>query len=297
MQSTRLFEILYILLNKEHVRAKDLAERFEVSSRTIYRDIDALSMAGVPVYTKKGKGGGIHIIPGFVMDKSMFDEHEQQEILASLQGLAKLNANHSDTIIKKLAAIFDQKVTNWLEVDFSEWGYDNTQLFTDLKTAIIRRQLIEFDYLTPDGKITHRQVEPMTLWFKSTSWYLKAFCLLRQSSRIFKLTRIRNLTLNEYHFAERELLLEDEWDETEKSMPIINFKLKIAPAAAYRIFDDFRSGDLQADGSYLVNVSCCECDWIYNIILSYGEQIEIIEPTCARETLLKKVRNINRKYL
>ena len=297
MQTTRLFEILYILLNKERVTARELAERFEVSTRTIYRDIDAISMAGVPIYTEKGKGGGIRLMPDFVMNKSVLNDSEQQEILSSLQGLAQLNVAHSDTTLEKLSAIFNKTATNWLEVDFSEWGYDHTQLFANLKTAILQHQIIEFNYLTPDGKTTHRQVEPTTLWFKSTSWYLKAFCLLRQSARIFKLTRIRNLTLTDMHFSERVILLEDEQVDTEVSIPIINFKLKIEPVAAYRVFDDFGNGALQADGSYIVNVSCCECDWIYSIILSYGEQIEIIEPPCARESMRKKVEKINRKYL
>ena len=297
MQTTRLFEILYILLNKERITAKELAERFEVSTRTIYRDIDALSMAGVPVYTEKGKGGGIRLMPDFVMNKSVLNDNEQQEILSSLQGLAQLNITHSDTTLEKLSATFNKTATSWLKVDFSEWGCNNTQLFVLLKTAILKRNIVEFDYLTPDGKTTYRQVEPVTLWFKSHAWYLQAFCLLRQSARIFKLTRIRNLTLTDEHFSEREILLEDEQVDTEVPILIIDFKLRIEPVAAYRVFDDFGNGELQEDGSYIVNVSCCECDWIYSTILSYGEHIEIIDPPCAREAIRKKVEKINRKYL
>ena len=297
MQTTRLFEILYILLNKERITAKELAERFEVSTRTIYRDIDAISIAGVPIYTEKGKGGGIRLMPDFVMNKSVLNETEQQEILSSLQGLAQLNIVQTDTTLEKLSATFNKTATDWLEVDFSEWESNNTQIFATLKKAILQHQIIEFDYLTSDGQITHRQVEPVKLWFKSRAWYLKTFCLLRQSARIFKLTRIRNLTLTDLHFPERETLPIVGQVETDLSTPMIDFKFRIEPAAAYRIFDDFGNGELQEDGSYMVNVSWIEDDWIYGLILSYGEDIEVIEPPCAREFIRKKVEKINEKYL
>ena len=274
-----------------------LAERFEVSTRTIYRDIDAISLAGIPIYTEKGKGGGISLMPDFVMNKSVLNENEQQEVLSSLQGLAQLNLIQTDTTLEKLSATFNQTATNWLEVDFSEWETDNTQLFAMLKTAILQQKVIAFDYLAPDGQTTRRQVEPMNLWFKSRAWYLKTFCLLRQSARTFKLTRIRNLTLTDTHFLERADQSSPDQLESELPMPLINFKFKIEPAAAYRIFDDFGGGELQADGSYLVNVSWTEDDWVYGLILSYAEYIEVIEPAHVREIIQKKVEKINKKYL
>jgi len=292
MQTTRLFEILYILLNKKRITAKELAARFEVSTRTIYRDIDTLSIAGIPIYTEKGKGGGISLMPDFIMNKSMLNEIEQQEVLASLQGLSQLNVNQSDTTIEKLSATFNKPVTDWLEVDFSEWESNNAQTFATLKDAILKRQIIEFDYLNKDGKITNRQVEPIKLWFKSRSWYLKTFCLLRQSARTFKLTRIRNLTPTNLNFSERELQPTPEKAEDDLKAPIIDFKLKIDPIAAYRIFDDFGNGKLQEDGSYIVHVSWYEDDWIYGLILSYGEHIEVLAPPQARENFRKKVEKI-----
>ena len=297
MQTTRLFETLYILLNKKRVTAKELAERFEVSTRTIYRDIDTISIAGIPIYTEKGKGGGISLMPDFVMNKSVLNEVEQQEILSSLQGLAQLNITQTDTTIEKLSATFNKTVTDWLEVDFSEWESNNTEIFATLKDAIVQRQIIEFDYLNSDGKITSRQVEPIKLWFKSRAWYLKTFCLLRQSERTFKLTRIRNLTLTDLHYPKRDLQPIPEKVATDESVPIIDFKLKIDPAAAYRIFDDFGNGKIQADGSYIVYVSWPADDFIYGLILSYGEHIEVLEPLQARDTIRKQVGIINEKYL
>lgn len=297
MQTTRLFEILYILLNKEHITAKELAARFEVSTRTIYRDIDAIGMAGVPIYTEKGKGGGIRLMSDFVINRSVLNDSEQQEVLASLQGLAQLNIVQTDTTLEKLSATFNKRATNWLEVDFSEWECDNTQLFATLKTAILERNIIEFNYLKSDGNTTHRQVEPVKLWFKSRAWYLKTFCLLRQSERIFKLTRIRNLMVTDRYFSERDIQLEQEQVDPDFLAPMTHFKLKIEPAAAYRVFDDFGKGQLQADGSYLVDVNWTGDEWLYGLILSYAENIEIIEPVHARERIRKKVEKINKKYL
>lgn len=297
MQLNRLFEILYILLNKERITAKELAERLEVSTRTIYRDIDALCLAGIPIYTEKGKGGGICLLPDFIMSKSMLSDNEQQEILSSLQGLAQLNITQTDTTLEKLSATFNKTATNWLEVDFSQWECDNTELFATLKTAILERKIIEFDYLNSDGQSSHRQVEPMHLWFKSRDWYLKAFCLLRQSARIFKLTRIRNLMLTDVHFSKREIQHESKQNDLNSLPPMIDFKLKIEPMAAYRVWDDFGNGTLQEDGSYLVNVHWAEDDWVYRLILSYGEHIEVIEPKHVREKLREKACKIKKKHL
>ncbi|MCL2560479.1 MAG: YafY family transcriptional regulator [Turicibacter sp.] len=298
MQSNRLFEILYILLNKQQATAKELAERFEVSTRTIYRDIDALSLTGVPVYTEKGKGGGIRLMPDFVMNKSVLNDREQQEVLSSLHGLSQLNVTQAGTTLEKLSATFNKTATDWLEVDFSGWYSDNTELFATLKTAILQRKIVAFDYLTPEGKTLFRQVEPTKLWFKSKAWYVKTFCLLRQSARTFKLNRIRNLTLTETSFLEREVPMEQVYDEQEESAEMVDFKLKFDPSVSYRMVDDFGSGTLQEDGSYLVDFSWWTDDWewLMGTILSYGEHIEVLAPATMREAVYEKASKIREKY-
>jgi len=298
MQTTRLFEILYILLSKEHVTAKELAERFEVSTRTIYRDVDTISMAGIPLYTEKGKGGGIRIMPDFIMNKSLLNDTEQEEILSSLQGLAQMKIADSDATLEKLSATFNKTATDWLQVDFSEWGYDNTEMFVTLKSAILKRQVIEFGYLNPMGEASFRQVEPIKLWFKARSWYLKAFCLLRGDARTFKLTRIRNLTITNQTFLKRDEPIQTEPMNNElPPLPLVNFEFRIAASCGYRIVDDFGGGVLQDDGYYLVKLKYPEDDWIYRVILAYGEDIEVLAPLHAREKVHQKIQRINEKYL
>jgi predicted DNA-binding transcriptional regulator YafY len=295
MQIYRLFEIVYILLHEKLVTAKSLAERFEVSQRTIYRDIDILSMSGIPVYTEKGKGGGISLLPDFVLNKSLLSEQEQIEILSALQGLSNIKTPDTDQVLSKLTTIFQRNATNWLEVDFSFWCDDNSELFNSFKTAILERRIAEFDYYSAYGKKervkTCRRIEPIQIWFKSKSWYVKGFCLTRQTIRTFKMTRIGNLKISSENFSERDLSkipLSENTDENQK--PNVKIKLKIKPEAVDRVFDQFGYDvEEQVDGSFVVIVSWPEDEWVYGVILSYGEFIEVLEPEHLRKTLRNKL--------
>ena len=129
MQINRLFSIVYILLDKKTITAKELSERFEVSIRTIYRDVETLSISGIPIYTSKGKGGGISLIEDFVLNKSVLSEKEQNEILMSLQSLNATKFMNVEPVLKRLSTIFNRESTNWIDVDFSKWGSDDIELF------------------------------------------------------------------------------------------------------------------------------------------------------------------------
>ena len=122
MQISRLFEIVYILMNKKNTTAKELSEHFEVSQRTIYRDIDTLSQAGIPIYTNKGKGGGIGLMEHFVLNKSVLSEQEQNDILSALQGFKVTSYSDTNQVLSKLNSLFGSKNTDWIEVDFSYWN-------------------------------------------------------------------------------------------------------------------------------------------------------------------------------
>jgi len=299
MQVNRLFEIIYTLLNKNTVTAKELAERFGVSQRTIYRDIDALSLAGIPVYTEKGKGGGISLMPDFVLNKSILSEGEQNEILTALQGLSGVKAAETDRILQKLSTVFNRSAVNWLEVDFSGWGCYDGGAFYDFKTAILERRVAEFDYFSASGEMTRRRVEPIQLWFKSKSWYLRGFCLTRRDIRLFKLTRVRNLTVTDECFPERDLLV-----SAAESRPSghekrdVALRLKIAKEMTYRVYDEFDEdmAEKQPDGSFIVSVTWPEDDWVYGSILSYGEHIEVLEPEYIREIIKGKLQKTAEKY-
>ncbi len=299
MQINRLFEIIYILLDKKQVTAKTLAEHFEVSQRTIYRDIDTLSLAGIPVYTEKGKGGGISLLPDFVLNKSLLNEQEQGEILSALQGLTSVKTPETEQVLSKLSTIFQKDTRNWLEVDFSSWSYANGDIFQDFKTAILEQRITEFDYYSTYGEKTLRRIEPIQLWFKSKSWYIKGYCLMRQDIRLFKLSRIANLSVTEILFEERNLLeIVPNVEPVEHQKQDIALTFKVAPEMAYRIYDEFEAGVIkkQHDGSFLISVNWPEDDWVYGFVLSFGEYIEVLEPARVREIIKEKALRTAQKY-
>ena len=191
MQINRLFEIVYLLLEKNCITAKELSEHFGVSVRTIYRDIDILSTANIPIYTNKGKGGGISLLENFVLDKSILSEEEQNQILFALQSLEKLNVNNEKKALEKMSMLFNKGTKNWIEIDFSNWGTDSTQneKFNKIKESIINSKVIEITYFNSYGEENKRQIEPLQIWFKDKSWYIKAFCRLKQDDFI----KIRNI--------------------------------------------------------------------------------------------------------
>jgi len=293
VQINRLLEIVYVLLRQNTVTAKELAERFEVSQRTIYRDIDTLSLSGIPVYTEKGKGGGISLLPDFVLNKSILNDDEQNEILSALHGLSSIKTDETDHVLQKLSAVFNKSASEWLEVDFTDWSYRNGGYFNEFKTAILNRFIVEFDYFSTQGEKTHRRIEPIQIWFKSRAWYIHGFCLLRNDLRLFKLTRISNLVVTDEPFKERDLLrIESSEDLMREQKPCVTLVLKIAAEMTYRVYDDFCDDlvEAQPDGSFIGTVTYPEDDRVYNYILSFGEYVEVLEPKHIRDIVREKAQ-------
>jgi len=300
MQTSRLFEIIYLLLNKERVTAKELAERFGVSTRTIYRDIDTIGLAGIPVYTEKGKGGGISLLPDFVLSKSVFNEQEQNEILSMLHGLSQIRSADSERVLQKLSAVFNKTAANWLEVDFSDWSYESEDFWGGFKTAILSRRVAEFDYFSTYSEKTHRRIEPIQLWFKSKAWYLKAYDLDKQGIRLFKLSRMRNLVVTDEIFNERDILIDETATPPSATQkPYVTLRLRIKSEMAYRVLDEFADNVEEhcADGSYIITVCWPEDNWVYGTILSFGEYIEVLEPPHVREIIRTMAKKISEQYL
>nr|WP_132253934.1 YafY family protein [Natranaerovirga pectinivora] len=300
MQMNRLFEIVYVLLSKGRVTAKELSERFEVSQRTIYRDIDALSIAGIPVYTEKGKGGGISLLPEFTLSQSLLTEQEQEEIISALQALEAVKPKETTKALTKLSAVFSRKAVNWIDVDFSDWSRGDNKLFSKLKTAIFDKIVVVFDYYSTKGEKTNRNVEPIQLFFKHRAWYLKGFCLSRLDIRLFKLTRMENLILTELGFTERNfstILFESSQDE--KNNNYIKLEVKILSEMAYRVYDEFEPQNIKKlmDGNFIATVVFPEDGWVYGYIMSFGEYIEVLEPLHIREIIQEKLDKALKKYI
>ena len=200
----RLLGIIYILLNKGTVTAGELAERFEVSVRTVYRDVENLSMAGIPVYARKGKGGGISLTERFVLDKLLISGEEQVRILAALASLEETGAGDEGQILCKLGDFFKTEPVNWVSIDFSDWSGRRQEMFGQIKEAILNRQVMEFDYYGQSGEMSSRTVEPVQLLFKDYTWYVRAICRVRGAMRLFKVMRMKRVRVLDEVFERDE---------------------------------------------------------------------------------------------
>jgi len=299
MQINRLFEIVYLLMNKKQATANELAIHFEVSKRTILRDIDTLTTAGIPIYTAQGKGGGIFIQDSFLLNKAFVSEDEQKQILFSLQSMSATGLIETEKILGRLRSLFDNPTKEWIEVDFSRWGHSATDnaKFDMLKKAIIGEVAVSFDYLSSFGESKGREVHPLKLSFKSKSCYLQSFCLLDNDYRVFKFNRISNMVIigtpfnsNDYKIPTIKSL--DESPEPE----FINIRIFISQNAKYRIYDEFAESDIYVNKDGSLTLRTALGGWIYDYILSYGTAIEILEPQHIREELLVRIEKIKNKY-
>ena len=300
MKLNRLFEITSILLNRRTVTAAELAERFGVSVRTIYRDIDALSASGVPVYTSQGAGGGISLMEEYSLSRAMLSDEERRGILMALQLLRATRCPDLGGVLEKLGGLF-RGGADWISVDFSPWGADPNAAnrFSDVRDAILARRVIEVEYVNASNRRSTRQIEPMRLEFKQSAWYLWGWCRLRQELRSFRLSRIKRVTLTPEVFQRDpgEALCRRE--EAEQALSsTTHFVLRFDAEALYRLYDAYDDGQITAngDGTYTVALDVTEDDWIYGYVLGFGEHVELLEPEHARRELQRRAHAIAGRY-
>jgi predicted DNA-binding transcriptional regulator YafY len=288
MKVNRLFEIIYILLNKDRITAKELAEHFEVSTRTIYRDVEDISTAGIPIYMSKGKNGGISLLPGFVLDRTVLSKEEKTDILSALQSLNVLDKSSVDETLTKLSSFLGDSNQGYYEIDLDGWGNLITEQFEKSKQAIIAKKLLSFEYLSSLNKRSKRIVEPYKLWFKEKHWYLKAYCLNKNAIRTFRFSRMRKVEILEKHFAPKTLDLINN-SEYQTSYPTTEVVMKVNNDMEYRILDEFADKDViqNGDGSFTVRMNYIEDSWLYGYILSFGSYAKVISPPELQNTIQK----------
>lgn len=298
MKDNRLFRILYYILEKGKVTASELADKFEVSVRTIYRDIDSISSAVIPIYALQGKCGGIEIAEDFVLRKSLLSENEKQQIMSALQGLDNTRVQHENELLTKLSALFKMKNTSWIEIDFNNWQNNKLyeQTFNDIKSAILSKNIISFTYFSSNEKETSRRVKPVKLLFKSQDWYLYAFCLLRNDFRYFKSSRIKNLEIHTEKF-------DDSFEDAilKKEMPHENtvyIKVKFDRKVAFRVYDEI-NGEITEDdeGNLYTEIEIPNDYNLYNYIFSFGDGAEVLEPKEIRMQIKEMINKMAEKYI
>lgn len=285
MKNDRLFQILYLLLEKGTMTAPELARVLEVSTRTVYRDIEALSLARIPVYATQGKNGGVSIMANYAFDKALLSDEEQNQILYAMQSLRATN-QPVDALLNKLGGLFQKQNANWIEVDFSRWGLGNSDSakFERLKTALIGRRALEIVYCSSSGETKRRVILPVKLIFKDKGWYLHAYCKSVEDYRLFKVNRIVELTLLDERFSDLPDDIPPLEPDSLEALPVTALKLRFSPAAAFRVYDEFDRAmvERQPDGSMLVSARFPKDGWVMSYLHSFGTEVEILEPLSLR---------------
>ncbi len=290
---TRQFQMVYLLLEKGRMTAGELAQRLEVSQRTVLRDVDALSAAGVPVYTTQGAGGGVALLDGYVLDRAAFTDEEQRQLLLALQSLP---GQEGAGALAKLSALFRRGQEDWLQVDLTRWGAGeaDNEKFQLLKQAALGRQVLAFRYASSYGSTRGRKVLPARLVFKGQGWYLQAFDLEREAYRTFRLSRILSPAPTGEVFHRR--LEPPEADYSGEIPPLFRaeVRLRFAPSLAYRVYDEFDQScvSVQPDGALVVEAVLPEDQWLYGYLLSFGTGVEVLSPTLLRRRLAALGREI-----
>ena len=298
MQINRLFEIVYLLLEKKQITAKELAEHFEVSTRTVYRDVETLSASGIPIYMSKGKGGGISLLPEFVLNKTVITENERADILSSLNAMQAVSLSEAGTALDKLGAMFGRPNVDWIEVDFGFWsdGEKEAESFELLKSAVFDKKVVEFQYAATGSEQKKREVEPLKLVFKGSNWYLYAYCRMREECRFFKLKRMQDVSVTDETFIRQTPQKVLKQENIYHLQPKVRVTLKLEKQAAYRALDDFPEYEMLTDGSVLVHGEFKQGDWLADMLLGYGEYCEVVEPEWLREDLRLKAKKIWQRY-
>ncbi len=297
MKIDRQIGILSILLQKEKVTAGELAERFEVSKRTIIRDIEDINKAGIPIVSERGFGGGISIMEGFKIDRTLLTSCEMQGILAGLKGLDSVSeTSRYRQLMDKLSA--DGTVrANDIIIDLSSWDKaavaDKIEL---IRTAINGCEKISFTYYSPRGE-SSRTVEPYSLIFQWSNWYVWGWCENRGDYRMFKLTRLADLRLTGEKFSRREIP-EYSCDKLRHTKGEIEAEVRFDSSVKWRIIDEFGTElpRFDEDGSAQVTFTWSDVPSFYQYILSFGDKAEIISPKEYRSGYKNLLKKILEKY-
>ena len=308
MKVDRLVSMIMILLEKERIGAQELADLFEVSPRTIYRDIDAINMAGIPVRSVSGVGGGFEIMEQYKIDRKVFSAADLSAILTGLSGLSGIV--HGEELAGALAKVRSfipaerakeiELKANQVLIDLNPWtGNRNIQPYLELiKQAMQESKLLSFGYLDHSGNKSARIAEPYRLVLKGSQWYWQGYCLKSNDFRLFKLSRTSNLNKLEETFAPREHPKPELDASALLAAMQTEIKIRIHKSILERVLDYCNDEDVSPDGDehYIVRYPLIENDYYYGVLLSFGDICECLEPEHVRAEMKRRIRDIAALY-
>jgi predicted DNA-binding transcriptional regulator YafY len=302
MKLERLIAMIYKLLHHEVLSASVLAEQFQVSQRTIYRDIDVLCAAGLPIVSYQGSGGGYGIIDGYKMDKSLLGAYDVNSLITVLGSLSTVfQDQRAQSTIERLQNIAPEHHHSNLAINFNTYRTEPHALLF-LRQGITDTRVVRFDYINANNEHKAREIEPLWLHFKYSTWYVQGFCRTRQDYREFRLSRMMNVDLTEEHFQAHPLSpqepihAEQEWNTL-----LENIVIRVAPQALSEALDQFQQADkeFQTDGSMIMRIPVyqpLEAKWLRSTLLSFGDGIEVLEPIELRSILKQQLQQALNLY-
>ena len=308
MKVDRLVSMIMILLDKERISAQELADLFEVSPRTIYRDIDTINMAGIPVCSTSGVGGGFEIMQKYKIDKKFFSTADLSAILMGLSSLSGMM--RGDELVNALAKVKSfipadrakdiELKANQICIDLSPWmGNRNIQPYLEMiKTALQESKLLSFEYIAHHGNKTVRTAEPYQLVLKGSHWYLQGYCHKRNAFRLFKLSRMSNLKIQEEFFTPRDYQKPQlDFSDILATMQT-TIKIRIHKSVMDRVLDYCTYENFSPDGEehYIVRFPFIENEYYYHILFSFGDQCECLEPYHIRAEMKRRIHDIAAIY-
>lgn len=302
MKLERLISIIYKLINHEVISASTLAQEFQVSQRTIYRDIDVICAAGFPVVSHQGTKGGYGMMEGYKMDKSLLGSYDVSTLITVLQSLSTVfDDERAQGTIERLQTIGPEHRTPNVSVDL-ETRRTAPEALQLLRKAITNRSVVRFDYINANNERTLRELEPMRLHYKYRNWYIYGFCRTRDDCREFRLSRLMNLVLTQETFQPHE----EQPEETRGSNQawqgeLEDVVIRVGPDALAEALDQFHHMHKQfhADGSMTMRIPVykpMEAKWLWFILLGFGSRAEVLEPYELRGILKKQLQNTLQLY-
>ncbi|UUZ92467.1 YafY family transcriptional regulator [Paenibacillus sp. P25] len=300
-----------LLLSQRRVSAPTLARKFEVSLRTIYRDLETINSAGIPIVSYTGPEGGYEIMEQFRIDRQIVTFDDLQSILTALKGVrSSLDDEDMDRLLSKIKALVARSEQNRMEeagetliFDTNLWhggGLKDKSMLTTLRQAAKNRTVVSFQYPDAEGVFEHRTAEPIGIAWKGYSWYLYAYCRLRNDYRTFRLSRIKDLHVRLEQFKNRGVRLEEldaRWGRQETG-PTIRSLLRFRPRVRVRVEEAFGHDavEVQKDGSLLVDVSFTDSPWLYGMLLGYGPDVQVLQPASVAEVIKDQAEQICKLY-
>jgi len=319
VRAERLISILMTLQVRGHVTAEALAERLEVSTRTIYRDIDALSRSGVPVITDRGRGGGVSLVAGYKTELTGLSATESEALAflgidaaAAALGLA---ASAEAARLKVFAALpaasraRAHRAHECFHLDPVDWyrrGTTPPHLRT-IAAATWNSQSVELDY-TSWTRRTTRMVDPLGVVLKAGCWYLLARLSSKGSMHVFRLESVRGATVLARNFPRpKSFDLGRAWREEasrfEASLRKMKASLRVAPAAMSNIdrlgseaADAIRAGAPDRKGWRKATIWMESIPYAAGLLLGFSTDIEVLSPPRLREELARRACGVSELY-